>query len=336
MTLQLVLFFCEAETEPVKLPRLSLVEARIVLFWWSDSSEFCKSYIGPTCCNEPKRIFWILSSLSWTFLWEKHEIWVSDHLDYAAFVFFYWHAKDVGLRSLVVQKMLGRPWQLIESLKGLRCWTFAFSGETLSKLCFHQICFHLRLQLVDPKRLLMPSQTKPGAAFPLRFISGTKGILKGFTLGLDEFVRLRLRLCRAYQFQVWFEQLTSLFTHTWNLNVSRPRYRWRNIERPELTEMTTERPKDLKSKCSCIHRATVWLLVRSDLLVKARKRADGTWDSGVWPWIFSVFLEVVINFEQKQLCETYERTVSRWLGFLQPSRRRCNLTGTQGLQLKHG
>ena len=87
-----------------------------------------------------------------------------------------------------MQKMLGRPWQLVESLKGLRCWTFAFSGETLSKLCFHQICFHLRLQLVDPKRLLMPSQTKPGAAFPLRFISGTKGILKGFTLGLDEFV----------------------------------------------------------------------------------------------------------------------------------------------------
>eukprot|EP00434_Breviolum_minutum_P039082 symbB.v1.2.034689.t1/scaffold4523.1/size38513/5 len=26
--------------------------------------------------------------------------------------------------------------------------------------------------------------------------------------------RLRLRLCRAYQFQVWFELRTSLFTHT--------------------------------------------------------------------------------------------------------------------------
>ena len=159
--------------------------------------------------------------------------------------------------------MLGRLWQLVESLKGLRCWTFAFSGETLWKLwhvnscalCFHEICF-LRLQLVDPKRLLMPSRTKPGAAFPLQFMSGTEGIhfLHDFVL------RLRLRLCRAYQFQVWFELRTSSFTHTWNTGTSMypgPNTDEETSNAQSFTEMTRERPKDLKSKCSCIERATV-------------------------------------------------------------------------------
>ena len=309
-----------------------------MLFWWSDSSESCESYMLQrakanilntflTFMNLLVRKAWDLSK--WrprlrclcVFLLTCKRCWIEVP----------GRAKDVGEAVATCRKSKG-----VAVLDLCIFWRNAFEAVA-SALCFHQICFHLRLQLVDPKRLLMPSQTKPGAAFPLRFISGTIGILKGFTLGLDEFVSGSVCVsAEPISFRCGLNSAQACSPTPETSTYPGPDTDEETSNAQSFTEMTTERPKDLKSKCSCIQRATVWLLVRSDLLVKARKRADGTWDSGEWPWIFSVFLEVVINFEQKQLCETYERTVSRWLGFLQPSRQRCSLTGTQGLQLKHG
>ncbi len=63
---------CEAEAaEPVKLPRLSLVEARHAFFGPPTPPS---PVIPMTCRNDPKPIILQLSSLSRTFLREKHDI----------------------------------------------------------------------------------------------------------------------------------------------------------------------------------------------------------------------------------------------------------------------